>query len=192
MEKPFNVSDDKTNTLFNILFKNVQDKNFKLFDNKTDDEILSVLDNGNVGFNRVDGNVFLCLNDSGSLKKIDFSGSARDIYITEQYWNDGSWYRVWSNGFIEQGGIATNTGSMTKKTVNLLKPFSDNKYTLIFGVSNNYDNNQRWSETVKSTDKATDNFKTVGYGVNVGYTGSWSSNDTKYIANSFSWYACGK
>lgn len=192
MEKPFNVDDDKINTLFNILFKNVQDKNFKLFDNKTDDEILSVLENGNVGFNRANGNVFLCLNDNGTLKKIDFSGSARDIYITEQYWNDGSWYRVWSNGFIEQGGIATNTGSTTKKTVNLLKTFSDNKYTLIFGVSNNYDNNQRWSETVKATDKATDNFKTVGYGVNVGYTGSWSSNDTKYIANSFSWYACGK
>lgn len=192
MEKPFNVSDDKINTLFNILFKNVQDKNFKLFANKTDDEILSVLENGNVGFNSANGNVFLCLNDNGTLKKIDFSGSARDIYITEQYWNDGSWYRVWSNGFIEQGGIATNTGSTTKKTVNLLKPFSDNKYTLIFGVSNNYDNNQKWSETVKATDKATDNFKTVGYGVNVGYTGSWSSNDTKYIANSFSWYACGK
>lgn len=192
MEKPFNVSDDKTNTLLNILFKNVQDKNFKLFDNKTDDEILSVLDNGNVGFNSVNGNVFLCLNDSGSLKKIDFSGSNREIYIAEQYYNDGSWYRVWSNGFIEQGGIATNTGSTTKKTVNLLKPFSDNKYTLVFGVSNNYDNNQRWSETVKATDKATDNFKTVGYGVNVGFTGSWSSTDTKYIANSFSWYACGK
>lgn len=192
MEKPFNVADDKINTLFNILFKNVQDKNFKLFDNKTDDEILSVLDNGNVGFNSVDGNVFLCLNDSGSLKKIDFSGSARDIYVVEEYHNENSWYRVWSNGFIEQGGIATNTGSTTKKTVNLLKPFSDNKYTLIFGVSNNYDNNQKWSETVKATDKATDNFKTVGYGVNVGYTGSWSSNDTKYIANSFSWYACGK
>lgn len=58
MKKPYNVSDDKINTLFNILFNQAQDKNFKVFDNKTDKEILSVLQNGNVGFNNVNGNIF--------------------------------------------------------------------------------------------------------------------------------------
>lgn len=192
MEKPFNVSDDKTNTLLNILFKNAQDKNFKVFENKTDKEILSVLQNGNVGFNNVNGNIFLCLNVSGTLKKIAFSSSDSEIYIVEQYHNDNSWYRIWNNGFIEQGGLAVNTGTTTKKTVSLLKPFSNDKYNIVFGVFNNYSNNQKWSETIKVTDKSVSNFKTVGYGVNVGFTGTWSSVDTAYIANTFSWYACGK
>lgn len=115
----------------------------------------------------------------------------RVAVITKNYKNDSEWYRVWSDGWIEQGGIATNTGSTTKKTVNLLRTFTDTNYTLVFGVINNFSNNQKWSETVKATDKSTSNFKTVGYGLNVGWSGSFSTSDVAYIANSFNWYACG-
>ena len=72
MEKPFNVNDDKINTLFNILFKNAQDKNFKVFDNKTDKEILSVLETGNIGFNKTADNFCLCVNNNGVLHKVNF------------------------------------------------------------------------------------------------------------------------
>ena len=39
--------------------------------------------------------------------------------IVENYKSDASWYRVWSDGWIEQGG-RTNA-----KTITFLKPFSD-------------------------------------------------------------------
>lgn len=132
MEKPFNVSDDRINTLFNILFRNAQDKNFKVFDNKTDDEILSVLQNGNVGFNNNNGNIFLCINIDGTLYKRSVSETeptTPQAYIVETYRNGTDWYRIWSDGWIEQGGrISVNADG--NSTVNLLKAFSDTNYTI--------------------------------------------------------------
>lgn len=72
MKKPYNVPDDKINTLFNILFQQAQDKNFKVFDNQTDTEILSVLQNGNVGFNKTNEKLYLCINIDGVLYKTEF------------------------------------------------------------------------------------------------------------------------
>lgn len=122
---------------------------------------------------------------------ISTAKSDRVAVIVKNYKNGADWYRVWSDGWIEQGGIATNSGSTSKTTVNLLRTFSDTNYTLVFGVINNHASNQKWSETVKATDKNTSNFKTVGYGLNIGWTGSFSTNDVAYIANPFNWYACG-
>ena len=46
-------------------------------------------------------------------------------YIIETYVNGTSWYRVWSDGWIEQGGVTTSgkTGTIT-----LLKTFSNTNY----------------------------------------------------------------
>ena len=52
-------------------------------------------------------------------------------YITETYSNGASWYRVWSDGFCEQGGIsATISNSRYYVDVNLLKAFRNNNYTI--------------------------------------------------------------
>ena len=48
-------------------------------------------------------------------------------YITETYTNGASWYRVWSDGFCEQGG----TIDTCNKTITFLKPFKDTNYTLV-------------------------------------------------------------
>ena len=45
--------------------------------------------------------------------------------IIESYVNGASWYRVWSDGWIEQGGTCTSGTSVT-----LLQPYVDNNYTL--------------------------------------------------------------
>jgi hypothetical protein len=46
-------------------------------------------------------------------------------YVVENYKNDTEWYRVWSDGWIEQGGyISSNT------TITYLKPFSDTNYSI--------------------------------------------------------------
>ena len=48
-------------------------------------------------------------------------------YITETYINGPSWYRVWSDGWIEQGGRLQIQAS-TQVSVNLMKPYSDTNY----------------------------------------------------------------
>lgn len=56
-------------------------------------------------------------------------GSAK-AYIVETYVSDVSWYRVWSDGWIEQGGTHSktmkNNGSYT---ITLLKNFSNTNFT---------------------------------------------------------------
>lgn len=47
-------------------------------------------------------------------------------YITETYVNGTSWYRVWSDGWCEQGGKSLVTGAVT---INLLKKFANTNYT---------------------------------------------------------------
>ena len=54
-------------------------------------------------------------------------------YITETYVNGTSWYRVWSDGWIEQGGISGATANIVKVT--LLKSFTDTNYSVIGSIS---------------------------------------------------------
>lgn len=54
-------------------------------------------------------------------------------YVVENYYDSstGSWYRIWSDGWIEQGGVesrTTTSGETFDKTVNLLKPMSSTNY----------------------------------------------------------------
>jgi hypothetical protein len=134
MKKPYNVSNDRINTLFNILFQQAQDKNFKVFDNKTDKEILSVLENGNVGFNNANGNIFLCININGVLYKRSISENEPAVpqsYITQTYKNGTTWYRIYSNGWVEQGGRYAYQNSYGFKEVTLAIPMNDTDYCLL-------------------------------------------------------------
>ena len=54
------------------------------------------------------------------------TGAGAKSYITESVVNsDGSWYRQWSDGWLEQGGINTSSRITT-----LLKPFANSNYTV--------------------------------------------------------------
>lgn len=55
------------------------------------------------------------------------TGGGSNSYIVESKYNaDGSWYRKWSDGWLEQGGIVNreNLGSYTGNITNFVKPFS--------------------------------------------------------------------
>ena len=61
--------------------------------------------------------------------------------LLESYVNGTSWYRVYSDGWCEQGGIATTSNTTIvnsyKNTIIFLKPFKDANYTFTAtGVSN--------------------------------------------------------
>lgn len=46
--------------------------------------------------------------------------------------SDGtSWYRKWSDGWIEQGGITQSARGVTRRTINLCTPFSSSNYVVV-------------------------------------------------------------
>ena len=52
------------------------------------------------------------------------------IHITETYQNGSSWYRVYSDGWCEQGGYST-----ISTTITLLKVYNNTNYTITIGTS---------------------------------------------------------
>lgn len=54
--------------------------------------------------------------------------SAPNAYVTEFNKIGTSWYRKWSNGFIEQGNTAELFETINNLRVTLIKPFSGNAY----------------------------------------------------------------
>lgn len=58
-------------------------------------------------------------------------------YIVETYSSGTSWYRVWSDGWCEQGGHIPYNGSQYTASVVFLKAFADTNYTLVGGEITN-------------------------------------------------------
>lgn len=65
-------------------------------------------------------------------------GDAGTAYITQTWSNDTSWYRLWSDGWIEQGGHGTGS------TCTFSKPFSDKNYTFNVQPSSGCTNHPDW------------------------------------------------
>lgn len=105
-------------------------------------------------------------------------------YITQTWSNGTSWYRKYSDGFIEQGGITAYSGTGTKK-VSLPTAFSSDKY--IVNVN---------SLAVLSTSSGA-----MSIGTGVGYSGvvdssratTWSTilRYKEEEPRNHMWYACG-
>lgn len=58
--------------------------------------------------------------------------------VVENYKNGTDWYRVWSDGWIEQGGEVTITASNDYGAISFLKTFSDTNYTLVATGATSY------------------------------------------------------
>lgn len=72
-----------------------------------------------------------CKNMATTTKATTTSSASvtRPAWIVQNYVNGTSWYRVWSDGWIEQGG-SPNYGGNTSTTVTFLKAFSNTNYTI--------------------------------------------------------------
>lgn len=101
--------------------------------------------------------------------KVDKAGNA---WVVETYRNGTEWYRVWSDGWVEQGGVIS-IGTQVNKTFNFLKPFADTSYH----ISINMEYNSSASDVFFHTNAY--NKTTTGFDVVV----SNACNKT--------WYACG-
>lgn len=95
--------------------------------------------------------------------------------VIETYVNGDSWYRVWSDGWCEQGGAwGSNVSGWSEASVIFLKSFSNTNYQLF--VQGN------WSDAASSSCKVTARSTT-------GFTGTYANN--LYSAMPSWWYACG-
>ena len=77
--------------------------------------------------------------------------------VVETYQNGTSWYRVWSDGWCEQGGYSTSSNII----ITLLKTYANTNYTITLGKAFNNEANSRFPNIV-STAKTTAQFKVTG------------------------------
>lgn len=94
--------------------------------------------------------------------------------VVQNYKSGTSWYRVWSDGWIEQGG-RVSISQDTQTTITLLKPFSDTNYTVLITANRS------------GTQTAGDGNFTVEYVSTSQF--KWSNGDD-FSGNGI-WYACG-
>ena len=74
--------------------------------------------------------------DLSTKADIDLSNCTKP-HIVETYKNGSSWYRIWSDGWCEQGGFMETGAGRT--TVYLLKPYRDTAYSV--QITSSADNN---------------------------------------------------
>ena len=91
-------------------------------------------------------------------------------YITETFKSGTSWYRKWSDGFIEQGGYVDSPYAVTIK-VTLHVNFSDTNYTVVLGVAGGSESTAR----VELDGKTTSYFSSRRY-----YSGSGKGSGKLY------------
>jgi len=79
--------------------------------------------------------------------------------VVETYQNGVSWYRVYSDGWCEQGGVITLNNS--NATIQLLKHFNNKTYTVLTNPNSNTNN---WPISYVQSSKTTSSFTIDGTG----------------------------
>ena len=97
-------------------------------------------------------------------KTLDALGERRVVNVGE---SGNSWFREWSDGWIEQGGKVSRTG--VKDIVTLPKAYSNTHYNITFGVGHNNSEINLASVTVCSEQKTGSFVALVGSAANFAY-----------------------
>lgn len=95
-------------------------------------------------------------------------------HIVETYSNGMSWYRVYSDGWCEQGGATSTADSaLTPQNVTLLKSYANTNYTIqITSIDNvQYDAGANWNFSRDAG--ATSNKSTNGFTINIAFGGRY-------------------
>ena len=91
-------------------------------------------------------------------------------YITKTWRSGASWYRKWSDGFLEQGGFS-NSPYGQSTTVTLIKPLTTTNYTILLGGVGGRESSVR----VQPDNQTTTSFQTQRY-----YSGSGQGSGSLY------------
>lgn len=117
--------------------------------------------------------------DQTTKKVLEFlkNRNSADAYVVEAGGDSTSWYRVWSDGFIEQGGWLENTD--TQQTVSFSKPFSSSDYFVTVMIETNGNRAQVCMFGIGAKSAADFTFRTV------------AGNSANPTATRKTWYAAG-
>ena len=120
-----------------------------------------------------------------TLSDTDFTLPMGELYglmstVIETYKNGASWYRVYADGWCEQGGyIATDTNAVKSYTVNFLKEFVDTNYS--------FNRSPYWAvDTTAQVDSIYDN----GYRTKNASSITFFMHESS-LQNGTEWSACG-
>lgn len=91
-------------------------------------------------------------------------------YVTETWKSGYSWYRKWSDGFVEQGGFSDSPFGQVA-TVTLIKPLTTTDYTILLSCVNGSESAVRVEESTKTKTS----FQTVRY-----FTGNGRGSGSLY------------
>lgn len=78
-------------------------------------------------------NIDEVVTDLNGKADVDLSNCTKP-HIVETYQNGTSWYRVWSDGWCEQGGILDNCSSSNYYSVSLIKAYSNTNYEILLSA----------------------------------------------------------
>lgn len=100
-----------------------------------------------------------------------------DRFIVKEYKNDVQWYRIYNDGYVEQGGEINGTAA-ANIVINLLIPFIDTTYTVVksLGINGAY------TETISGHTVSTWNYTTTTFTARTG---------TPSGLNKWRWFAFG-
>lgn len=90
-----------------------------------------------------------------------------ESYITETYHNGLSWYRVYSDGWIEQGGTYSAAGNGATVTIAFIKPFVTTNYNCM--ISGNFNQHAKTNAYIEFDSCYGNTSKPAGYWVASGY-----------------------
>jgi hypothetical protein len=110
--------------------------------------------------------------------KADVADLAEVQCVVETYHNGESWYRIWSDGWCEQGGYTGSVGYDTNVTINLLKDFATNNYSVFLNYLN--------PDTKDDMDLHTTGRTTSNFTIRISRTENRSSGTRRV-----NWTACG-
>jgi len=105
-------------------------------------------------------------------------------HVVETYVNGTSWYRVYSDGWCEQGGITTSTASTNSHGVSLLKTMQDSNYVVIV----HYNANTAVISTDTNASQAVNRWNGT---VCAKTTTSFTMQATANNGGAYSWYVTG-
>lgn len=116
------------------------------------------------------------LTTKAAFHAVDWNDFNNTPHIVETYSNGASWYRVWSDGWIEQGGVVSSPATDSSESVSLLKVFTDTNYSLLV-TENGTTINTKFSGNMTCL-KRVSSFQLYnnGYG---------------YSEHTVNWFACG-
>jgi hypothetical protein len=95
------------------------------------------------------------------------ASSTKPAVVIQNYVSGASWYRVWSDGWCEQGGKIASQGEYATKVYNLLKNFKDTTYSVL--ITENSGTSGCFQAKAYSTSKSTFSIHTSAGGGQGGY-----------------------